>query len=65
MRLEHSLGGGMSTEGERLSQPVLTVVLTDAARHPLKNGMEAGGIESTRKAALIRISHYNRPFFKR
>ena len=26
---------------------LLTVLLTDAPRHPLKNGMEAGGIELT------------------
>jgi len=45
MTLELSQGGGLSTERERLSQPALTVALTDAPRHPLKNGMEAGGIE--------------------
>jgi len=45
MTLNPSQGGGVSTGGEWLSQGALTVALTDAARHPLKRDMEAGGIE--------------------
>ena len=41
----------------RVWLPLLTVLLTAAVRHPLKNGMEAAGIESSSLPRIVGTRH--------